>query len=120
MNSTASYKVLLGRDWIHANMCVPSSLHQCLLFWHNDKVEMVRADGNPFKAEVHYVDACYYHEDIQPISFGGLDRESQPTTLRYLEDKVFHIIKNASRRVMKHIVPYTRPRCFPAIQEIND
>jgi hypothetical protein len=23
------YNVLLGRDWIHANECVPSTLHQC-------------------------------------------------------------------------------------------
>jgi hypothetical protein len=24
------YNVLLGRDWIHANECVPSTLHQCV------------------------------------------------------------------------------------------
>ena len=27
INSTANYNVLLGRDWIHANWCVSSSLH---------------------------------------------------------------------------------------------
>jgi hypothetical protein len=26
-----SYNVLLGRDWIHANGCVPSTLHQCVI-----------------------------------------------------------------------------------------
>jgi hypothetical protein len=25
------YNVLLGRDWIHANECVPSTLHQCVM-----------------------------------------------------------------------------------------
>jgi hypothetical protein len=25
------YNLLLGRDWIHANECVPSTLHQCLV-----------------------------------------------------------------------------------------
>ena len=26
-----SYNLILGRDWIHANHCVPSSLHQFLI-----------------------------------------------------------------------------------------
>jgi hypothetical protein len=25
------YNVLLGRDWIQANECVPSTLHQCII-----------------------------------------------------------------------------------------
>jgi hypothetical protein len=25
------YNILLGRDWIHANGCVPSTLHQCVV-----------------------------------------------------------------------------------------
>jgi hypothetical protein len=25
------YNVLLGEDWIHANKCVPSTLHQCVI-----------------------------------------------------------------------------------------
>jgi hypothetical protein len=36
--------VLLGRDWIHANECVPSTLHQCMIKWVSDEVEMVQAD----------------------------------------------------------------------------
>ena len=35
---------LLGRDWIHANCCVPSIMHQCLIQWHGDDVELVHAD----------------------------------------------------------------------------
>jgi hypothetical protein len=38
------YNVLLGRDWIHANECVPSTLHQCIIQWVNNKVEVVQAD----------------------------------------------------------------------------
>jgi hypothetical protein len=38
------YNVLLGRDWIHANECVPSTLHQCMIKWVSDEVEMVQAD----------------------------------------------------------------------------
>ena len=39
-----SYSLLLGRDWIHANCYVPSTMHQCLIQWYGDDVELVRAD----------------------------------------------------------------------------
>jgi hypothetical protein len=39
------YNLLLGRDWIHANGCVPSMLHQCLIQWIGDEVEVVSVDG---------------------------------------------------------------------------
>jgi hypothetical protein len=38
------YSVLIGRDWIHANECVPSTLHQCVMQWISDEVEVVLAD----------------------------------------------------------------------------
>jgi hypothetical protein len=38
------YNVLLGQDWIHANKCVPSTLHQCVIQWIGNEVEVVQAD----------------------------------------------------------------------------
>ena len=38
-----SYNLILGRDWIHANRCVPSSLHQFLIQWVGDVVEVVHS-----------------------------------------------------------------------------
>jgi hypothetical protein len=35
------YNVLLGWDWIRANKCVPSTLHQCVIQWIGDEVEVV-------------------------------------------------------------------------------
>jgi len=46
VNSRSTYTVLLGRDWIHANCCVPSTMHQCLVQWDGDEVEVVRADDS--------------------------------------------------------------------------
>jgi hypothetical protein len=40
------YNVLLGRDWIHANECVLSTLHQCIIQWIGDEVEVLQADEN--------------------------------------------------------------------------
>jgi hypothetical protein len=31
VNSKTTYTVLLGRDWIHANYGIPSTMHQCLI-----------------------------------------------------------------------------------------
>ena len=36
--------MMFGRDWIHANCCVSSTMHQCLIQWHRDDVELVRTD----------------------------------------------------------------------------
>jgi hypothetical protein len=38
------YNVLLGQDWIHANECVPSTLHQCVIQWISDELEVVQVD----------------------------------------------------------------------------
>jgi hypothetical protein len=40
------YDILLGRDWIHANCCIPSTLHQCLIQWVDDDVEVIKADNS--------------------------------------------------------------------------
>jgi hypothetical protein len=39
-----NYSLILGRDWIHANQCIPSTLHQMLIQWVDDDVEHVHAD----------------------------------------------------------------------------
>jgi hypothetical protein len=39
-----NYSVILGRNWVHANCCVPSTLHQFLIQWIDDKIKVVHAD----------------------------------------------------------------------------
>jgi hypothetical protein len=39
-----NYSLILGRDWIHANQCIPSTLHQILIQWVGDDIEQVHAD----------------------------------------------------------------------------
>ena len=68
---TTNYNILLGRDWIHANWCVPSSLHQFLLFWKGNKVEVVQEDKKPFMAAISSVEARYYDQEFGPIKFIG-------------------------------------------------
>ena len=44
VDTHGSYLALLGRDWIHANCYVPSMMHQCLIQWNGDDIEVVHAD----------------------------------------------------------------------------
>jgi hypothetical protein len=46
VNSKSTYNLLLGRDWIHTNCCIPSTMHQCLIQWDGDEVEVVHADDS--------------------------------------------------------------------------
>jgi hypothetical protein len=40
-----NYSVILGRDWIHTNCYVPSTLHQFLIQWINDEIEVVHMNA---------------------------------------------------------------------------
>jgi hypothetical protein len=75
VNSKGSCTILLGRDWIHANCCIPSTMHQCLIQWDGDEVEVVHADDS---AEVsHAAMSVWDAEDQEPISgisLEGCDR----------------------------------------------
>jgi hypothetical protein len=46
----SNYSVILGRDWIHANSCVPSTLHQFLIQWIDNEIEVVHADASAYIA----------------------------------------------------------------------
>jgi hypothetical protein len=41
-----NFSLILGRDWIHANQCVSSTLHQFLIQWVGDEVEIVNGDAS--------------------------------------------------------------------------
>jgi hypothetical protein len=47
------YSVILGRDWIHVNHCVPSTLHQFLIQWIDDEIEVVHVDALAYIALVN-------------------------------------------------------------------
>jgi hypothetical protein len=75
VSSKSTYNVLLGRDWIHTNCCIPSTMHQCLIQWDGDEVEVVQADDS---IEIsHAAMSIWDAEDQEPISgisLEGCDR----------------------------------------------
>ena len=46
ISGKGAYNLLLGRDWIHTNCCIPSTMHQCLIQWVGDKIEIVPEDSS--------------------------------------------------------------------------
>ncbi|BFG25203.1 hypothetical protein CerSpe_114770 [Prunus speciosa] len=71
---TSSYHALMGRDWIHQSMSIPSSLQQELLMWDEEleDYEMIKADPKPFLPSANSVDARFYNEDIAPLTIPEL------------------------------------------------
>ena len=67
--------MLLGRDWIHANCCIPSTLHQCLIQWDGDEVEVIPADDT---VEVSLTGMSIWdlgdQEPLSGISLEGCER----------------------------------------------
>jgi hypothetical protein len=59
MEVHGNYNAILGRDWIQANRYVPSTLHQFLIQWVGEEVEIVHVD----------VSACVAMADSSPWSF---------------------------------------------------
>jgi hypothetical protein len=80
VNTDSTYNALLGRDWIHSNWVVPSSLHQVLVFWKDDNnIEVVKVDERPFVTYNNNVDAQLYNDCVGIVKFTGIDQNGNPS-----------------------------------------
>jgi hypothetical protein len=92
-----SYGLILGCDWIHANCCIPSSMHQFLIQWVDDAVEIVYSDSS---AEVATVDApklgghdaigCLFGRDLSSYEFISVTRQGGfiPISLMSIDNRL--------------------------------
>ena len=75
----AAYNALLGRECIHSNWVIPSSLHQSLIFWNDDNsIEMMKADNRPFEACNNTIDAQLYNKNVGILKLRGFDYNGKP------------------------------------------
>jgi hypothetical protein len=72
-----AYSMLLGRDWIHANCCIPSTMHQQLVQWIYDDIEVVQADDSVSVDNVELAFSEYQGIDC----FSGKDWGGGPVEL---------------------------------------
>jgi hypothetical protein len=97
-----NYNVILGRDWIHANCCIPSTLHQFLIQWIDDEVEVVHADASAYIALAdatadwqHGSTQCLSGKDLTCYDFLSVSKEGfvfvfvKPTSKAWLDNVVF-------------------------------
>ena len=93
-----SYDLILGRDWIHTNPCVPSSLHQFLIQWVGDAIEIVHADNS---VEISTTDVspegsgfvCLSGRDLSSYQYISYDeRGFVPVTLKPTDNRLNIII----------------------------
>jgi hypothetical protein len=61
-----NYSIILGRDWIHVNHCIPSTLHQFLIQWVGDDIEVIYADTSACVAMAN--SSIWTHEDVKCLS----------------------------------------------------
>ncbi|CAL8088667.1 unnamed protein product [Prunus armeniaca] len=99
--TSTTYNALLGRDWIHQSLCVPSTLHQQLALWNEEGYkEIVEADPRQFLPSSMCFEARYYHDDLGPFTFLGVNQNGCPhgvTTQRLIEDGLASSLEDWNR-----------------------
>jgi hypothetical protein len=97
-----NYSIILGHDWIHANRCVPSTLHQFLIQWIDDSIEVVHANALAYIALAdatadwqHGSTQCLSGKDLTSYGFLSVSKDGfvpvsmQPASRTRLGDEVF-------------------------------
>jgi hypothetical protein len=95
MEVQGNYNSILGHDWIHANHCVPSTLHEFLIQWVDEKVEIVCADVSACVATTdssslsHYNIKCLPGQDISDCDFVSVSKEGFiPVSIKLVDDRL--------------------------------
>jgi hypothetical protein len=91
-----NYSLIRGRDWIHANQCIPSTLHQMLIQWVGDDVEQVHADVSACIAVAdapvlwtYETATCLTGVDFSDYQFISIDRKGFiPVMLEPMENRL--------------------------------
>jgi hypothetical protein len=90
-----NYNAILGHDWIHSNRCIPSTLHQVLIQWVGEEVEIVHADVLACVATTdssswsHYNIKCLSGQDISDCDFVSVSKDGFiPMFVKPVDDRL--------------------------------
>jgi hypothetical protein len=90
-----NYNAILGCNWIHPNHCVPSTLHQFLILWVGEEVEIVHADVLACIATAdcsswsHYGIKCLLGQDILDCDFVSVSNDGFiPMSVKPVDDRL--------------------------------
>ncbi|KAA0061209.1 uncharacterized protein E5676_scaffold157G00320 [Cucumis melo var. makuwa] len=88
IDSRTTYKMLLGRPWIHENGMVTSTLHQCFKFYKQG-IRKVDVDSKPFtKVESHFADAKFYTKNEDVSEFISTEVPVTKGTFKYEQEMI--------------------------------
>ncbi|KAM0963863.1 hypothetical protein ACFX2A_023298 [Malus domestica] len=85
VDCTSTYGALLGRDWIHQSLAIPSALHQQVAVYHEVGAEgpgfweMVEAESRPFLPTANVAEASFYNPNIEILKCSRANENSCPT-----------------------------------------
>jgi hypothetical protein len=92
-----NYGIILGRDWIHANHCISSTLHQFLIQWVGDDIEVIHADTSACVSMANssfwtYEDVkCLLGLDLLNYDFLSVSKDGfVPVHVRTVENRLNH------------------------------
>ncbi|KAM2611890.1 hypothetical protein TB2_031938 [Malus domestica] len=89
VDNSSTYEALLGRDWIHQSLFIPSTLHKQVVVYHEEIAmrpgfwEMVEAKSLPFFPTTNVAEASFYNPNIGILQCLGADENGCPTKTRY-------------------------------------
>ncbi|CAL8174732.1 unnamed protein product [Prunus armeniaca] len=105
--TSTTYNALLGKNWIHQSLCVPSTLHQQLALWHEEGyMEIVEADPRPFLPFALCFKAMYYHDDLGPFTFFGVNQNGRPhgvTAQKLIEEGLVGSLEDWNRHFLLNL-----------------
>ncbi|KAM2128039.1 hypothetical protein ACFX1R_007885 [Malus domestica] len=85
VDCTSTYGALLGKDWIHQSLAIPSTLHQQVAVYHEAGNggpgfwEMVEAESRPFLPTANVAEANLYYPNVGILQCSGADKNDRPT-----------------------------------------
>ncbi|KAM2985813.1 hypothetical protein FF2_006165 [Malus domestica] len=85
VDCTSTYGALLGRDWIHQSLAIPSTLHQQVAVYHEASIEgssfweLVEAESRPFLPSANVAEANFYNPNVGILKCLGADENGRPT-----------------------------------------
>ena len=100
-----NFSLILGRDWIQ---CVPSSLHQFLIQWIGDEIEVAHCDASSFiaTADSEFVDAhdnikCLLSLDLTDYDLISCTKEGFVSTILKPMDNRLHLLLSYIRAAIQ-------------------
>jgi hypothetical protein len=121
------YNVLLGWYWIHTNEFVSSTLHQCVIKWIGDAVELVQADEEACVAVAEtQVDIlggkieCLSGKELMWYNYIGVGKDGfVPISVKLsIEEKPWPCFPNLSKSSTTPIASFVYER-YSAVHQLN-